>query len=92
MSKKLNLSADQTAKLEPIMADRQQKMKALHADTSLSADQKKAQRKQIMQDSQTQLASVLTPEQLQQMKSARKGNHHRRGGTPAPAAAPANPQ
>ena len=80
LGKKLNLSADQTAKLEPILSDRQQKMQALHADTNLTQDQRREQAKSIMKDSQTQLATVLTPDQLQQLKSMRhdgaKGRRH----------------
>ncbi len=40
LSTKLNLSSDQTAKLEPILADRDQKMTALWSNTSLSPDEK----------------------------------------------------
>jgi len=81
LGKKLGLSDDQTAKLEPILADRQQKMQALHADTSLTQDQRREQAKSILKDSQTQLATVLTPDQLQQLKSMRRnGFRGRRGG------------
>ena len=36
LSKKLNLSPDQTAKLEPILADRDQKLAALNSNTTIS--------------------------------------------------------
>ena len=39
MGRELNLSADQTAKLEPILAERQQKVQALRADTTLTPEQ-----------------------------------------------------
>ncbi|MDE1176010.1 MAG: hypothetical protein PW789_05320 [Edaphobacter sp.] len=80
MSKKLGLNADQTAKLEPILSDSQQKMQALHADTSLTQDQRRAQMKAIHQDTQTQLATVLTPDQMQQLKSMHQGQRGRHQG------------
>ncbi|SDF25314.1 hypothetical protein [Terriglobus roseus] len=76
MGKKLGLSQDQTAKLEPILAERQQKMKALHTDTTLTADQKKDQRHQIQQNTQTEMSGVLTPEQMQQLKTMRQAHRH----------------
>jgi periplasmic protein CpxP/Spy len=86
MSKKLNLSADQTAKLEPILADRDQKMATLKSNTSLSPEDKKTQMRSIHQDTKQQLDAVLTPDQVQQMKSMR----HRHGGAGQnPPAAPA---
>jgi Spy/CpxP family protein refolding chaperone len=75
LSKKLNLSADQTAKLEPILADRQQKIAALKSNTALSPEERKQQMRTIHQDTKQQLSTVLTPDQLQQMKSLRHGGH-----------------
>ena len=77
ISKKLNLSADQTAKLTPILADRQQKTQALFQDQSLTQDQRRAQMKAIRENTQQQLATVLNPDQMQQLKTMR---HGRRGG------------
>ena len=77
ISKKLNLSADQTAKLTPIFADRDQKFQALMQDQSLTQDQRHAQMKAIHQSTEQQLATVLTPDQMQQLKSMK---HGRRGG------------
>jgi protein CpxP len=77
LSKKLNLSSDQTAKLEPILADRQQKIAALRADTSLSPDQRRQQFRSIHENTTTQLAGVLTPDQMQQLRSMHHG--HGRG-------------
>lgn len=88
LSKKLNLTADQQSKLEPIFADQDQKMKALRSDTSLSKDQKREQFHAIHQNTKQQLSSVLTPEQMQQLKSFH-GHHggHQQGQsqTPPPA-------
>ena len=80
ISKKLGLSADQTAKVEPILADRQQKMQALRADSSLDVQQRHEQMHAIAKNTQDQLAGVLTPEQMEQLKSMRKGHHHQKSG------------
>jgi periplasmic protein CpxP/Spy len=79
LTTKLNLSSDQTAKLEPILADRDQKMSALWSNTALSPDEKKQQMHTIHQDLKQQLSTVLSPEQLDQMKSlhhGHRGPHH----------------
>jgi len=76
MGKKLGLSQDQTAKLEPILAERQQKMKALRTDTTLTADQKKDQRRQIQESTQTEMSGVLTSDQMQQLKTMRQARRH----------------
>ena len=77
VSKKLNLSADQTAKLTPIFADRDQKTQALFQDQSLSQQQRHEQMKAIHQNTDQQLATVLSPDQMQQLKAM---HHGHRGG------------
>jgi periplasmic protein CpxP/Spy len=77
ISKKLNLSADQTAKLEPILADRNNKIAALKNDTTISPVAMKQQKRAIRQQTRQQLATVLTPDQLQQLRTMRHG--HDRG-------------
>jgi Spy/CpxP family protein refolding chaperone len=74
LSKKLNLSSDQTAKLEPILAGRDQKIAALISDTTISPMIMKKQMHAIHQQTREQLATVLTPDQLQQLKSRHHGH------------------
>ncbi|HEX3372896.1 MAG TPA: hypothetical protein VHS13_01730 [Edaphobacter sp.] len=88
ISKKLNLSADQTAKLEPILADRESKIAALRNDTTLSSAAMKQQMKAIHQQTREQLATILTPEQLQQLHSM----HHGHGRGQQQQSAPPTPQ
>jgi protein CpxP len=87
ISQKLNLSADQTAKLEPILADRDNKIAALKNDTTISHVAMKQQMHAIRQQTRQQLATVLTPDQLQQLKS-----HHHGQGAPAQAQPQTQPQ
>ena len=75
ISKELNLIADQTAKLEPILTDRNSKIAALKNDTSISQEAKKQQMHAIHQQTQQQLTAILTPDQMQQLRNS----HHHRG-------------
>ena len=74
ISKKLNLSADQTAKLTPIFAESDQKRQALFQDQSITVGQMREQMKSIHQNTEQQLATVLSPDQLQQLKSMKHGH------------------
>ena len=87
LTKKLNLTADQSAKLEPILADRDQKIAALKSDTTISPMIAHKQMHAIHQQTRQQLATVLTPDQLQQLKSRHHGH-----GAPAQTSPQNNPQ
>jgi periplasmic protein CpxP/Spy len=63
LANKLSLSDDQKKAILPIIADRQQKMKALMSDTSTSRMQRGQQARQIMSDSDAKIKAILTPEQ-----------------------------
>jgi periplasmic protein CpxP/Spy len=56
---KLNLTEDQKAKIQPIIADRQQKWAALRADTSLRPIEKKRKLKGIFEDSDQKIKARL---------------------------------
>jgi Spy/CpxP family protein refolding chaperone len=86
LSKELNLTPDQASKVEPILATRQQKMSALMADTSLTPDARREQFRALHKDSERQIAGVLTPDQLQQLKSMHHGHGRRSQNQPPPAA------
>ena len=88
LTKVLNLTPDQTARLEPILADRDQKLEALRANTALTPRDMHQQMRAIHQSTEQQLSGVLTPDQLQQMKAMR----HEHGPHGAPnQATPATP-
>jgi Spy/CpxP family protein refolding chaperone len=76
MSRKLGLSQEQTAKLEPILAERRSKMEALTADTSLTEAQRKQQRRTIAQSTRQQMSAVLSPEQMKQLKEMHREKAH----------------
>ena len=75
LSKKLGLSPDQAAQLEPILADRDQKIEALNANTSLDPKSMRQQRRAINVDADQKVNAILTPAQQQQyanLKAKRK--------------------
>jgi periplasmic protein CpxP/Spy len=76
IGQRLGLSTDQTTKLQTIFTDQQQKMATLRANTSLSPDQRREQFQSLHENMKTQLATVLTPEQIQQLHSMRHGHDH----------------
>jgi periplasmic protein CpxP/Spy len=86
LGKRLNLSSDQAAKIESILASRDQKIDALKSNTSLTPQDLKQQMHAIRKDTKQQLATILTPDQLQQLRSRRHG--HGAPNQPQPQSAP----
>ncbi|RDI99088.1 hypothetical protein DVT68_11450 [Dyella solisilvae] len=72
MSKQLQLTSDQQAKLAPILQQRAQQMQALRGDNSLSPADRRAKMMALMQQSQSQIDAILTPAQRDQMKAMRE--------------------
>jgi protein CpxP len=76
LSEKLNLTDEQKTTLNPILEDQAQQMKAIHADTSLSEEQKRGKMKAIHETFHDKINAVLTPEQqvrFKQMQHEHKG-------------------
>lgn len=90
MSKELNLTADQTAKVEPILVASNQKLTDLQANNGLDAKGLKKQMKAIHQDTEQQLAGVLTPDQMTQLKAMHQHEHGKHKQT-QPLTPPASP-
>lgn len=73
----LNLTQQQKDQLKPIFQSGRQQMQALRSDSSLTPDQRREKMKEIRQNQQAQLNSILTPEQQQQLQQMHQ--HRRRG-------------
>ena len=88
LSQKLNLNAEQTARLEPILATQDQQMQALWQNQQLTPDARHQQMQTIHQQTEQQLSSVLTPDQMTQLKAMRHHGHwhHGQNDNDAPAA------
>lgn len=63
LDSKLSLSDDQKAKITPIIADRQQQMKAVAADQSGRRFQKARKMKSIYKESDEKIKAILNDEQ-----------------------------
>ena len=68
LGKKLGLSGDQVSQITPILADRQQQMQNLRADTSLSRSDRHAKAKSIFEDSKSKIEALLNDTQKQQFE------------------------
>ena len=93
MGKKLNLTDDQKAKLQPILQDEFQQMKTVRDDASLNREQKRDKMMQIRQTFHPQVTAVLTPDQQQKLEQMKKNRESRRGkGAAAPDSSTQQPQ
>ena len=85
LAHELDLTADQKAKLGPLLKNEAEQLKAIRDDQSLSPDQKKEKAKAIREEGQKAVAAVLTPEQAKKMSEMRQrgprgdGERPRRG-------------
>lgn len=66
LATKLNLTDDQKSQIKPIIADRQQQLAALKADTSMRPRKKLRKLKGIFNDSSKKIEAVLNDQQKQQ--------------------------
>lgn len=71
ISRLLNLTDDQKAKVDPILADEHQKISAVLQDTTLSTDDKRGKIMEIRQNTSDQMKPILTPEQFQKWQRMR---------------------
>ena len=79
IAKKLNLTADQRTQLKASRAKTVVGLKAIRADSSLSADQKKAKARETLQATRTEMRSVLAPDQLKKWDKLQKHLRKSRG-------------
>ncbi len=88
MAKKLGLSSDQKAQIEPILAGRDQQMQTLRNNTSLTPQDRKAQIRGIVQDSDSKIEAILNDTQKQQYEQMKQERRARR--QQAQSSAPSN--
>ena len=74
MGKELNLTAEQETQIEAIHKQTAEAMKTLRSDTSLTDEQKRAKRQELMKSSMDQVNALLTPEQRAKQKELRQKN------------------
>jgi Spy/CpxP family protein refolding chaperone len=76
MKKGLNLTDEQSAKLDASRKQMSEKMQSIRDDKSLTEEQVKEKSKELRKQQKESLKSILTEEQLKKMKEGRK--HHGR--------------
>jgi|GEM_PF-4596901 len=87
--KKLNVTPDQQTKLDAIKADQKTKAAAIRSNSSLTADQKKQQLRDLKKSAYEQRQAVYTPEQKAMIQEdhnkerAAHKHHHRSNSTSA---------
>lgn len=82
LTKRLNLTADQQSKLLPIMTNRQQQIRAIFQDSSLSREDRIAKIQAVRKDSNAKIEALLTDEQKQnfeqlQQEAQQRAHGHR---------------
>ncbi len=85
LGRQLGLSQEQVAQIQPIIANRQQQMTSLRADSTLSPQDRRTKARSIMQDSRNQIEALLTDtqkQQYEQMLANRRAQHRQQNGAP----------
>jgi len=72
MAQRLNLTADQQARIAPIMANSRESAKAVRRDEALTREQKREKIRAIRKDAKQQMKAILTDEQREQLKAMRR--------------------
>ena len=85
LTKELNLTADQQAKVKEVFKESQPQMKALHEDTTLAPKERHGKMKAIHEATQAKVRALLTAEQAtkydefvakQKAEHGKKGKHN----------------
>ena len=79
LTKKLNLSDDQQAKLKPILEDQHKQMETIHNDSSLSREDRFSKMQALRQSSDTQIKGVLNEDQQKNFDKMREEQRGRMG-------------
>ena len=77
LTKKLNLSDDQQAKLKPILEEHHNQLEQLRADNSTSREDRWKKMREIRENSDNQIKSVLNEDQQKQFDQMREEQRSR---------------
>jgi len=86
LSKQLDLTEDQKAKIKPILEDMQKKMSDLRKDASVAQEDRRAKMKEIRDGVSAKFKEILTAEQFAKWEKMGPGNRRPGAGAPPPAA------
>jgi protein CpxP len=92
LSKELNLTDEQKAKVKPISEEQTKQMLATQEDSSLTQEQKHDKMKQIHETTHSQINDILTPEQQKKFAALKEQQkEHREGSKESPSEQPKQP-
>jgi len=92
LSKELNLTDEQKAKVKPILDEQMKQMHATQEDSSLTQEQKHDKMKQIHEATHSQINDILTPEQQKKFAALKEQQkEHREGSKESPSEQPKQP-
>ncbi len=72
LSSELNLTEDQKTKIKSILENEFGQVKTIRDNTTLSADQKQAQMKEVHASAKTQINGLLTPDQQRKLAAMKE--------------------
>ena len=82
LTSQLNLTADQQAKIKPILEDQHQQAQAARNDTSLSADDRRSKMRSLHESSNAKIRDVLNDDQKKKFDAWQQQMHDRMGQHP----------
>lgn len=82
MTENLNLTADQQAKIRPILEDQAKQLRALRADSTIPEADARAKSREIRRSTRKQIDEILTPEQREKQKAMHQEMRGKHGGPP----------
>ncbi len=80
MTKQLNLSDAQQQQIKPILENEEKQMQGLHADSSLSPEDRMSKMQQVRQDTASQVKPILNADQQQKYEQMMSHPGHSHGG------------
>jgi Spy/CpxP family protein refolding chaperone len=78
MSRVLNLTSDQKAKIKPILEDESSQMRTIFQNQSLSREDRHSKFMALQRDTEKKIEPILTKDQLPKLKEAMAPPHHGR--------------
>jgi protein CpxP len=90
LTRELNLTSDQQAKIKPLLLERQQKMQALMQDQSGAPEDRRTQMRTISEGTNNSIKALLTDDQKQKFE-AMQANMRRNGPGGGPGGPPPPP-
>jgi protein CpxP len=80
LTKHLQLTSDQQAKVLDIFKSEQSQMEGLHSDSSLSQDDRRSKMMEIRKTTNDQVRALLDPDQQKKWDTMQSQHEHREGG------------